>query len=99
MTTAKSHLGSATHSYAQAVLDYFEQRGEDPVNVFGDGLVKHIRLGAAAERLSISQWQDMLQDAARHLSDPAFPLRPWLQYWVTSASTLATGMSSSAVPS
>jgi AraC-like DNA-binding protein len=75
MTTAKSHLGSATHSYAQAVLDYFEQRGEDPVNVFGDGLVKHIRLGAAAERLSISQWQDMLQDAARHLSDPAFPLR------------------------
>jgi AraC-like DNA-binding protein len=70
-----SQLGAASHSYALAVLDYFEQRGDDPAGVFGDALVSQIRLGEGAERLSTVQWQSMLQRAVRHLDDPAFPLK------------------------
>jgi len=75
MPRAVSQLGSASPSYALAVLDYFEQRGEDPTRVFGDKLVDQIRFHADAQRLSTAQWQDMLQRAARHLNDPAFALK------------------------
>lgn len=75
MSRAASQLGSASPSYALAILDYFEQQGEDPVKVFGEKAVQQIRLHAGADRLSTSQWQHMLQSASRHLNDPAFPLK------------------------
>ncbi|TAL16258.1 MAG: AraC family transcriptional regulator [Aquabacterium sp.] len=75
MPSDRSYLGSASSSYAQAVLDYFEERGLDPAAAFGAPLVRSIREAPAGHRLSTSQWLDMLQRAGRHLDDPAFPLK------------------------
>lgn len=71
--SARQTLGSANPSYAQAVLDYIERAGHDPVDVFGQARVHQVRHGG--ERLSIIQWQNILQRAAQHLQDPAFALR------------------------
>lgn len=94
MSRAKRHIGSASHSYALAVLDYFEQRREDPAHVFGEALVAHIRLGQDAERLSIAQWQDMLQRAAtirpRHLGMLGFLLMSCDTLGAAAASTVST---------
>lgn len=75
MPRARDHLGSANPSYALAVLEYFEHLGEDPGAVFGHERVRELREGQAQDRLSITQWQSMLQRACRHLADPAFPLK------------------------
>lgn len=75
MPRERSYLGSASPSYALAVLEYFEQRGIHPEDVFGEARVRDIRQGLDTQRLSILQWQGMLQQAARHLDDPAFALK------------------------
>lgn len=75
MPIPRSYLGSASPSYALAVLEYFEQHGVNPEDVFGASRVHDIRQGADTQRLSILQWQGVLQRAATYLGDPAFPLK------------------------
>lgn len=69
------HLGSASQSYALAVLEYMERLGMDPVDIFGQDRVDTVRQPGAGSRLSITQWQGMLQRACQHLGDPAFPIK------------------------
>lgn len=71
--SARPHLGSASPSYAQAVLDYVERAGLHLPTVFGEARVQQVRHGG--ERLTVIQWQSMLQRAAQHLQDPAFALK------------------------
>lgn len=75
MPGERTYLGSANPSYALAVLDYFEQIGDDPEGVFGAERVRSIRQDTGSQRLSVTQWQSVLQQACRHLKDPAFPLK------------------------
>lgn len=75
MPRERDYLGSANPSYALAVLEYFENLGEDPGHVFGAERVRNLREGQDQDRLSVTQWQSMLQQACRHLNDPAFPLK------------------------
>ncbi|HEX5371723.1 MAG TPA: AraC family transcriptional regulator ligand-binding domain-containing protein [Aquabacterium sp.] len=72
---ASPHLGSASQSYALAVLEYVERLGMDPVEIFGREKVDQARRQDTASRLGIVQWQGMLQQACRHLNDPAFPIK------------------------
>lgn len=75
MPKERPYLGSASPSYALAVLEYFEQQGINPEDVFGATRVHDVRQGADTQRLTILQWQGMLQQASRYLNDPAFPLK------------------------
>jgi AraC-like DNA-binding protein len=75
MPGERTYLGSASPTYALAVLEYFDKIGVDPEGVFGRERVRGIRQEGGTERLSVLQWQGMLQQAVRHLDDPAFPLK------------------------
>ena len=75
MPSDRSYLGSASSSYARAVLDYFDERGTDPARVFDPALVRTIREAPPGHRLSLVQWIAMLELGSRHLDDPAFPLK------------------------
>jgi AraC-like DNA-binding protein len=74
-THAHQHIGSASQSYALAVLEYVERLGMSPIDVFGPDMVDLIRQPGSGSRLSIRQWQSMLQRACLYLNDPAFPIR------------------------
>lgn len=67
--------GSASQSYALAVIEYFEDRGHDPDAVFGADWVARVRHNEGLHRLPLHEWESLLRTAARVLGDVAFPVR------------------------
>jgi len=70
-----NYVGTASACYAHAVLDYFDAIGVPPGAAFGHAQVTQWREMPGRHRLAIGPWQAMLQQAVRHLGDPAFPLK------------------------
>lgn len=70
-----NYVGSASACYAHAVLEYFDVLGIPPGEAFGYEQVARLREVPGRYRLAIGPWQAMLQQAVRHLDDPAFPLK------------------------
>lgn len=75
MDQKADYVGTASASYAHAVLDYFDALGLPPEAAFGSAQVTQLREACGRYRLPIGPWQTMLQQAVRHLNDPAFPLK------------------------
>lgn len=75
MPIERHYLGSASPSFALAVLEYLEHQGIDPEGVLGAASVRDVRQGPDTQRLTRPQWQGVLQHAGKHLNDPAFPLK------------------------
>lgn len=75
--TARAHPldGSISVSYALALVDYVEQHGRVPAELFGADRVRQIRGGPGATRISGTQWASLLLQACRGLQDPALPLK------------------------
>lgn len=74
-STVPTREGSASLSYALAVLEYLEAHGCDPVPVFGTEWVEGLRRAEGPVRLSMSEWFHLLRKASVALGDPAFAVR------------------------
>lgn len=66
---------TARVSYVRAVIDYLEAMNIDAADVFGHERVEEITRVQGSDRLPISQWQTMLEQATQYLRDPALPLK------------------------